>query len=190
MLGVVDLVTGEVTELARASSKLPPSWSPDGNKIIFSGFYRPEGADVGEMAIVVVIDRATKRALSLGKGYYPAWSPDGKLIAYLDHNRAIDGKQEHLCTMKPDGTGKAVLMSAGGWFLSRQELVGPFVWSPDMRFIAYHAQAGMKGGQRDLFILDLKTKKTKKIYSELDLVLFAWKSQYHPSRNTTNEVGG
>jgi Tol biopolymer transport system component len=107
----------------------------------------------------------------------PSWSPDGKLIAYLDHWRAVDGEQEHLCTMRPDGTGKTELMSAGGWFLSRQKLAGPFVWSPDMRYIAYHAKAGMKGGQSDLYIRDLKTRKSKKIYSELDLVLFAWKAE-------------
>ncbi len=173
-LYTVDLTNAEVTTLSRAYDQSAPSWSPDGKKIVLEMFHRVEDGD--QVIEIVVIDRETRHTQKLGRGYYPSWSPDGNLIAYLDNRRVLDHEQEHICTMKPDGTGKTVLVSAPGWFLSRQELVGPIVWSPDMRYIAYHTVAGPKGGQRNLYVFDSKTKKTEKIYSELDLALVTWKT--------------
>jgi hypothetical protein len=78
--------------------------------------------------------------------------------------------------MTPDGSEKKVLIAAGGSLLSRQEFSKQLVWSPDMRYIAYHSRSGMKGHQNDLYVHDLKTKVAEKIFGGLDLQLISWKS--------------
>lgn len=176
MLYVVGVNRQEVTKLARADDRSAPSWSSDGKRIVFQGSVLDEGSDT-RRNVIAIVDRETGQTQDLGEGYDPSWSPDGRLIAYLDHQHAIDGKREHICTVWPDGTNKTVHGSSEGFLLARQELTGPLVWSPDMRYLAYHARAGMKGGRRSLYILDLRTKKAERVFSSLDFALANWKSE-------------
>lgn len=55
-----------------------PSWSPDGEKIVYG---KSGESNQGIYYIDVVLNAVTK--ITDTDGYYPAWSPDGKLIAFI-----------------------------------------------------------------------------------------------------------
>jgi tricorn protease len=95
---------------------------------------------------------------------YPAWSPCGKSIAYFS-----DSSGEYELHIKPqDGKGKArqIKVTGSGFYFNP-------AWSPDSKKIAYCDYA------RNLFVLDLDSKKIKKIANEHYLgpeagVYYAW----------------
>jgi TolB protein len=101
-----------------------PDWSPDGTRIVFERtgtcFFDICTADI----YVMTADGSQVRRLTNSQelfGYYghPAWSPDGRKIAYR-RNRYGNGG---LYTMNPDGSGHTQLTATGG--------AGRPVWSPD-----------------------------------------------------------
>jgi Tol biopolymer transport system component len=92
-----------------------PDWSPDGSKIVYES---------GGVIRVMSRDGDAKR--SLGSGYDPAFSPDGKRIAFVD---VVDGKYG-IWKMRADGTGRSKLTDDEGyagfpWFY----VYGP-TWQP------------------------------------------------------------
>ena len=82
---------------------------------------------------------------------YPAWSPDGRTIAYFS-----DASGEYMLHLKPqDGKGEARSLSpAGTGFYAYP------AWSPDSRKITY-----VDNG-RNLYVMDVETGKTMKIDSD------------------------
>jgi len=93
------------------------SWSPDGTRIA----YRDNAQQVGPVIAVVGIDGRHK--VSLGRGTEPAWSPDGRWIAYVSGGS--------LFVTSPDGTRQRQLTHG----VSVPD--GPPSWSPDGRRIAF-----------------------------------------------------
>jgi len=73
-----------------------PSWSPDGNKILFGA---PKGLSI------VSVD-GTGESLLVGGAEFGAFSPDGARIAYITTS---DG-QVSVCIMKADGSGTVRLL--------------------------------------------------------------------------------
>lgn len=84
-----------------------PSWSPDGQRIVFRG-------DTGLMTMKA---DGTDH-IPIGDGGDPAWSPDGKKIAFVGN--------QGIMVMNPDGTGRTVVTAGQA----------P-AWSPDSKRIAY-----------------------------------------------------
>src|SRR5262249_48268091 len=94
----------------------------------------------------------------------PAWSPDGKSIAYISD----EGGENQLHVRSADGKGKAkpyALKGAG--------VYDDLVWSPDSKKIAY------VDNSQTLFWIDLESGKTTKVASE---------PQYVPGRAVTLEA--
>jgi TolB protein len=116
-----------VTELTDGSNyDADLAWSPDGTKIVFasdrSGTFRlyvmdPDGHNVRELTQVN----------NPGGNAYPAWSPDGKRIAYTNS--------------APDGSRQIFVIDADGKNTKQLTVNGNFncyaAWSPDGKKIAY-----------------------------------------------------
>jgi parallel beta-helix repeat protein len=100
-----------------------PSWSPDGDEILFT---RKE-ADVGIYALVIA--NGFRRLLKPGPGLspFPAWSPDGKKIAYISFNSAVEPDIYEIYTMDSEGKNdqivftQTVMIAQLDWGISTSE---------------------------------------------------------------------
>ena len=106
-----------------------PSWSPDGNQIVFHrSFFE------GDSYIVTIdVDSSTETPLTAGfpEDYGPSWSPDGATIGYVT-------EYGQLALMAPDGSNRREIVAnhaVGG-------LLGGMSWSPDSSQIAYTRDLG------------------------------------------------
>lgn len=116
--------------------------SPDGKFVVFTRDMVDDKGVRSTWLYIVDLDTGLFSALgnNLTNVYDPAWSPDGKWIAYA----ARDGDTTRLWVMHPDGTGQQQIVSDG-----RNR--GP-AWSPDGTQLAFVRQQGAGFG---LFFVDL-----------------------------------
>ena len=117
-----------------------PVWSPDGRRMLVVG------EESVRIQIVRLADGVVEAVLPIA-GNEPAWSPDGKLIAFQS-NRGDELLQVYL--VRPDGTGLRRLTSdrnnrAGN-------LVGAYSvsWSPGGRRLAFTSD---RDGDADIYIV-------------------------------------
>lgn len=95
------------------------AWAPDGTRIAF--FSDGDGSDnYFDIHVAGVDGSGAVRITNTGNASYPAWSPDGGLIAYDD---------DYLYTVRPDGTGLRALTTT--------RVAGHPAWSPDGSKIAF-----------------------------------------------------
>ena len=104
-----------------------PSWSPDGNQIVFQrGFFE------GDSYIVTIdVDGSNETPLTAGfpEDYGPSWSPDGTTIGYVTGHG-------QLALMAPDGSNRREIVA------NHAVLFGGLSWSPDSSQIAYTRDLG------------------------------------------------
>ncbi|RKU13021.1 hypothetical protein C6502_04940, partial [Candidatus Poribacteria bacterium] len=120
-----------------------PSWSPNGQEIIFS---RSEGNR--PLQIYVMDSRGGNVRPLSGDNFndrHPAWSHDGRRIAFV-HSRALG--QPAIYTMNVDGENRIRLSDCDAD--SRP------TWSPDGAQIAY-TYAVLNDGNRNLYVVDIDT---------------------------------
>jgi len=113
------------------------AFSPDGNAIAFRS-----GRDGGGLFVMGATGESVRRVTSAG--YDPAWSPDGKTLAYTTEpvNEPYNREGNSELWSVAIGTGETRRLFAGDAVQA--------AWSPDGGFIAYWAN---NGGQRDVWVV-------------------------------------
>jgi Tol biopolymer transport system component len=151
-----------LTAVQTLSHEVQPSWSPDGQKIVFASDMDHVGSwyglyiyDLSADLLITLEVQSGSHALS------PAWSPDGQWIAFASDR---DGDFE-IYKIKPDGTGLTQLTNNtdsdgfrndwfadfGGLFATGAPFFRGLSWSPDGQKIVFASDAN---GNFDLFIIN------------------------------------
>ena len=116
--------------------------SPSGARVAigFRGEIVTLPAEKGDPRVLTATPGANERS--------PAWSPDGKTIAWFSD----EGGENHLVLAPQDGRGerRQVALQGAGFYSDP-------VWSPDGKRISFLDNSG------SLFVLDVEVGKTKKI---------------------------
>jgi Tol biopolymer transport system component len=112
-------------------------WSPDSKALVFLRVLRKNPWNFGPYGIVVQPLRGKARVV-VRTGphdddhtfeYQPQWSPNGRWIAYINHEQ--NGRRNGLTLVRPNGKQRhRVIVGAG-----EEE---SFQWSPDGRWLAFH----------------------------------------------------
>ena len=147
------LMIGVATDLAELRERFAK-----GSQWVRGGSVSPSGARAtigfrGEI-VTVPAEKGDPRNLTqtpAAHERYPAWSPDGKSIAYFSD---ASGEYElHVVSQDGKGAAKVFKLAGSGFYASPN-------WSPDSRKIAF------ADNSLTLFCLDLGTGAVKKIASE------------------------
>lgn len=128
---VYSLETGMITKYSiNHAFNNSLDWSSDGTKIVFCSIWTNFATSY---VSIIDLNGTTNYGISQSSTY-PAWSPDGKSIAFIMKDN--DGvKQIHLSDA--DGNQKEQLTH------SVLPVAGPISWSPDGKFIAARTMEGI-----------------------------------------------
>jgi Tol biopolymer transport system component len=133
-----------------------PALSPDGSRVAFASDRDRRGRESFGSIYVVGANGAGLKLLVTHAGQ-PAWSPDGKLIAYTD---GTDEPAPKIAVVRPNGTGAHDLTSADIF----DDETSP-AWSPDSKQLVFTRESGV-------FVMKANGTGLTKI---------AGKGSYHPT---------
>jgi len=152
---VADLATGTTRRLG-AGEESSACWSPDSRRVAFSG-HESEGLYVAD-----VDSGRTRTLLRTSTAWTPAWSPDGKWIAFV---RQIGYGPLDVYLVHPNGSGLTLLTDYAPTGSSR------LAWSRDGKL----AFIGTRGDEdAHLVVVDVSTRRVHLLQSRLDDGTVAW----------------
>ena len=149
----LDVRTKKLRQLTNTPGQhsMGPTWSPDGKRIAFSstrngsvgtpnwpiadGTIWMMDADGSRVRQVTSVDDAHTHS-------FPAWSPDGKWIAFMSTSR-VDPTRPSVFVVRPDGTDMHIV---------QYDALYPS-WSPDSRSIAFSSGRAGLPNEQDLYVV-------------------------------------
>jgi TolB protein len=125
-----------------------PDWSPDGKQIVFVGSYEYPGPGQYQNFEIYIINidgsGQTRLTYNTAQDGAPAWSPDGKRIAFLSKR---DGDHE-IYVMNIDGSNQTNLTNHP---LADDRRA---CWSPDGKKIAFDSNRDVDPWQTQIYIMN------------------------------------
>ncbi len=167
---MVDIETGELTQITDGGTDSRPNWSPVGTQIVFGRATVDTTGDgqvtVNDAADIFTLDLASGEENNLTDtpefgDFNFAWSPDGEWIAYASMRRDTNGDgfinlsdSQNLYLIPSEGGEEQVLNLGGRAAFSPS-------WSPDGRYIL--ALVLEDGGQNAVWRYDIQTEQFARI---------------------------
>ena len=191
-LYTMNLSGGQPQRLATATYSSGLSWSPDGDRLIFTA--RTNGS--GQLMVIDATGNNEHALTTTSQNLaYPAWSPDGRQIAYTNYSKGYpvsfvmntDGSNAHplisriniqavSANWSPDGQGLVfTALSSGrdiysvvteGQSLRRLVSDGKSfspVWSPDETQIAFVSE---RDGSPQIYVMDASGNNVRRLTNE------------------------
>ena len=150
-----------------------PSWSPDGKRIVFTSTEAKDIERKRPQIYVMDADGKNRRRLSnrfiKDAEWHPAWSPDGKRIAYTSSG-AMDtaGGFWRIYVIDADGKNRQILSDDA--VDDRQPS-----WSPDSKRIAF--VSWRDGFGKGIYVMDADGKNQKRLTDNLS---HEWEASWSP----------
>jgi dipeptidyl aminopeptidase/acylaminoacyl peptidase len=158
-IAVVDVASGTLIDLPSQTFSSAPSWSPDGQQIVFdgnTGLYLVPTDGSGEPRLLPGTNSQFTQ---------PAWSPDGSLIALaLRRNDHYD-----LAVIRPDGRGLRLLTESP--FLTRASNNVAPAWSPDGQQIIFLSD---RHGSWQLYTIDVDGRNLRPVFAGANPLTFRY----------------
>ncbi|HLO29331.1 MAG TPA: hypothetical protein VK249_09365 [Anaerolineales bacterium] len=136
---------GEINEKPPRGLKDEAKWSPDGKWVVYSTIYNDWGTASTSDLYLMRSDGSSRKRLTdhrTGGSFSPAWSADGKNIAYFAYDKKGGNSGIHIINLECLLLGEKC--SPTPRFLVRGNYPD---WSPDGKFIVYipdHPETGIR----------------------------------------------
>jgi Tol biopolymer transport system component len=137
-----------------------PSWSPDGTKIAFMKDERAiQEPETGDIYTVRVDGTDLRQLTDDGLNEYPAWSTDGKTVAF-DRLTEANGR---IYSVNAEGGGLRKLTDPSQGFWDSEPS-----WSPDSTKIAFTRTSGKRPNRPGVFTMHADGTNTKKLSAKTE----------------------
>jgi hypothetical protein len=120
------------------------SWIPNGHTLTFDSL---DGS-------VESVDIKTHGVSKIARGRMPAWSPDGKQLAYVEDKTLV---------IKDDSNGLSRKIYKR-WFW-QSDFAEHLSWSPDGRYLAFNVYAGFAGYEYECIVIEVGSETSFSVHT-------------------------